>query len=353
MNKGVFSVCVLIALCYGMALLSQDVIRSPKGSYLGGPWASLSKIGRIGDDLGGGEYLFNAFSLALDKEGAIYVYDNYWAKIFKFSSDEKYIRSFGSAGGHPGGFSKRGKTNPVFLKFGTDERLYAHEVSTRRIISFDKNGDFLSEMKPSKYAYFKEPTIDASGNVLVLAREGQDIAAYDQNGLLSFKFAVDPSVFSYLFLKPPEVVTRVRPLSWALERTDDSGCLIYLFDSASLIIIKRGTPQRIVKIWPEQELAEYKLKIEKLYAEKANAYRPLFPGFFVDNDDRNLIYLQFGANQKGDRDSILEYNSARDCLRRLFVDISDSKGIFLRFVAKANTKFYAIENGKILIYKEA
>lgn len=107
----------LMMLSINMFSVDFEAIKNPKPNMVEKNYVALKKIKTLGVDLGNGEYLFQPFSLAADKD-SIYVYDLLQAKIFKFDLDLKFVKkSFGKVGTRPGEFGGTGKSYPVFIQW--------------------------------------------------------------------------------------------------------------------------------------------------------------------------------------------------------------------------------------------
>src|SRR5947199_2879069 len=130
---------------------------SPEGKVL----MTLGKAGVAGD----GPDTFNLPSdVLVASNGDIFVADGHGgnsnARIVKFSSDGKFIKTWGKKGTGPGEFD-----TPHALAMDSKGRLFVGDRSNNRIQIFDQDGKFLQEWKQ-----FGSPSgifIDAKGMIYV------------------------------------------------------------------------------------------------------------------------------------------------------------------------------------------
>jgi len=112
---------------------------SPDGKVL----MTLGTPGQAGEDASH----FNAPSdVAVAPNGDIFVADGHGektnARIVKFSSDGKFIKSWGKEGAGPGEFN-----TPHGLAFDSAGRLFVADRANNRIQIFDQDGKFIAEWK--------------------------------------------------------------------------------------------------------------------------------------------------------------------------------------------------------------
>jgi streptogramin lyase len=104
---------------------------------------TLGKAGVVGD----GPDTFNSPSdVLIAPNGDIFVADGHGgdtnARIVKFSSDGKFIKSWGKKGAGPGEFNV-----PHRLAMDSQARLFVADRANSRIQIFDQDGKFLAEWK--------------------------------------------------------------------------------------------------------------------------------------------------------------------------------------------------------------
>lgn len=162
-------VMVSLALCTvtgaDNANEKAKVIENPKPNLVEKEYRKLTRVGEIPEELGNGEYLFAAHSVAMDKTGTLFIYDNRQAKIYKFDNNLKFLKSFGEKGKGPGEFSGAGLAHMVYLSVGLDGNLYANDCRAFKVMVFSTEGKYLRDIK---YADFKNgnmnhPVVGADG----------------------------------------------------------------------------------------------------------------------------------------------------------------------------------------------
>ena len=124
--------------------------------------------------------------IATDENGNIYIADNGLYRIQKFSSDGKFLKSFGNGNGFdPGQFMDlRG------IAIDKYNRLYAADLRTRRITVFREDGTLLKTIKTAMMPY--RLVVDDAGFIYVIGLppsfKGPLIQKYDYNGKLVLSF---------------------------------------------------------------------------------------------------------------------------------------------------------------------
>lgn len=132
----------------------------------------LAKFGSIGN---GPEQFSAPESLAVGRQGNIYVSDAGLDCVHVFDKDFKYIKRFGTTGSGPGQFDW---PRQIAIK---GEDVYVMEYGNRRIQAFDSAGKYLSEIhfpevesfpKDDAYHYLGGIAFDESGNLYVSLKDG-------------------------------------------------------------------------------------------------------------------------------------------------------------------------------------
>ncbi len=124
--------------------------------------------------------------ITTDENGNIYIADNGLYRIQKFSSDGKFLKSFGNGNGFdPGQFmDMRGIT------IDKSGKLYAADLQTRRITIFGEDGIVLKTIKTAMMPY--RLVVDDEGFIYVIGLpfsfKGPLIQKYDYNGKLVLSF---------------------------------------------------------------------------------------------------------------------------------------------------------------------
>ncbi|MCU0286534.1 MAG: 6-bladed beta-propeller [Acidobacteria bacterium] len=109
----------------------------------------MKKIHEIKNEVGKDEYLFIPYSLTMDKNNNLFIYDKGQAKILVFDSSFKFIKSFGMVGNGPGEFSGSGKAFGIPIQIGSDGNLYAHDHTAKKVLVFKTDGKFSRQIKIS------------------------------------------------------------------------------------------------------------------------------------------------------------------------------------------------------------
>jgi hypothetical protein len=260
----------LLIAAIGVYAADQQVIENPKTNFIEKKYSELKKFREINADLGK-EYMFNVFSLTMDKEGYIYAYDNYVGKVFKFDRDFKFLKSFGRVGKNLGEFKGTGKIYPVQIKIGGDGFLYANDSRAKKILKFNREGEFINEFLYDQKNIFFTPFADADGNLYFPGFMGNGIIFKNQTGKTIFQIPVSPDAFKYLLFKPDSKVAEFLP-SWELEHDSNAKILLYLYGSSTMIVTQKGDKTKEYKIVPREALDNFKLKAKRAIEESKAKY---------------------------------------------------------------------------------
>jgi sugar lactone lactonase YvrE len=358
MKRKVVGVLIIAAIMLvpSTALWTADfgVIKNPKPNAKENRYIPLEKVKTVDADLGNGEYLFSPTSIAAGKDG-VFVYDILQAKIFKFDRNlDTVITSFGRKGRGPAEFGGTGKGYPVFIQMGRDGKLYANDVRMKKIIVFDTSGKYFGEIK-NFASRLRNPLVDASGNLYVVSVKDKIINVLNQEKKALFTINNQERSFDYLFLKPGFTYLEIASKNLAGElfpaMMADSTFLLYFKSSARLIILKKNKITKEINLWPEDALSTYKKKLEKVVAKGKNMYISMFFNLFTDEDNPRTFFLQFGSNERRGMNTLYQYDISGNLLNAYFVKFDKSEP-FTRFWAKWRDRIYAIEDDKLILYKE-
>jgi DNA-binding beta-propeller fold protein YncE len=119
--------------------------------------------------------------IALDRDGKIYVSDNYNDRVVKFASDGTYLTQWGSIGSGDGQF-----IGPCGIAVDSSNNVYVAD-GNNRIKKFDGNGNYLAQWGSigSGDGQFIGPcgiAIDSSNNIYVTDDYNGRVEKFDSNG---------------------------------------------------------------------------------------------------------------------------------------------------------------------------
>jgi DNA-binding beta-propeller fold protein YncE len=123
----------------------------------------LNKWGSYGT--GDGQFASPPYSLAVDKQGNIYVADG--RRIQKFDSSGKFLLKWGSFGNGDGEFS-----SPQGIAIDSQGGIYVSDNGNARVQKFDSNGKFLLKwgsrgVGDGQFTYAGGVAVDKQGNIYV------------------------------------------------------------------------------------------------------------------------------------------------------------------------------------------
>ncbi|MBN1939128.1 MAG: hypothetical protein JW843_06055 [Candidatus Aminicenantes bacterium] len=148
----------------------------------GTPTILLQPAGEISAKCGPGpdDYFWDIDSLCFDADGALFVADRGWGKVFKLDSKGGFVKSFGCRGQGPGEFLGDSGVS-LNISVGNDGFLYASSsYGASRILRFDRSGKFLDSME-TKFRV-GTPVVGATGELLLVSDGPELISVYRFRG---------------------------------------------------------------------------------------------------------------------------------------------------------------------------
>ena len=319
-------------------------------------YVQLKKIKIIDADLGNSLYIFKPSSIAgCSNTTDVFIYDILQAKIYKVDSELEVVKtSFGNKGVGPGEFGGTGKGYPVFIQMGRDGKLYANCSRMRKIIIFDQDGKFIREFKHMSTT-MSNPLVDSSGNLHMMNVKDKIINVYNEKKSPLFTLSNQEDNFNYLFSKPGPFYLRMASQYLESELltalTIKSRYLLYFPSSSIMVILQNKKVLRQMRLWPQEALKFHKMRLGEVKEKSKNAYLPLFSNLFVDEDNDDVFFLQFGRDKTKGINTLYQFNVNGELMKVLYVTFNEGSA-FTRFKLKKNNRFYAIEGDKLAMYKE-
>lgn len=340
--------------------LPLKVIKDPKPNLIEKKYTLLEKVGEIIDEVAKDEFLFLPFSAAMDREGSLFIYDMLQAKVLKFDSSLKFVKSFGGEGGGPGEFRGKGRSYAVFLNVTRDGKLLAHDIVARKVSVFDTFGTFIKHIPNTELRgpSFLKPFLDNDGYLVHQYFKDGRVVVYNDKGKTLLSITHKEKKKEILFIeeqvsKGAEEIYKRMPFFYngdelRIRITGDGRLLLYFEMSATLHVVNLKDKKRAktFRIWPEKAIRFKRPVVEKMVV----GYSPLFSNLFLDGDHNDIFYLDFGLNEDGSRHYIYKMNLDGGLIEVLY--IPQKKGSHPHFLVKQNNLFFAKMGEKITIYKE-
>lgn len=353
-------ILVLFLLVSHSPVFSSDfsAIKNPKPNIVEKEeqYVQLKKIKTIDADLGNGLYIFKPFSITgCNKSPDVFIYDILQAKIFKVDSELEVVKtSFGNKGTGPGEFGGTGRGHPVYIQMGRDGKLYANCNRMRKIIIFGQNGKLIREFKHMSTT-LEKPLVDSSGNLHMMNAKDKKINVYNEKKSPLFSLSNQEDNFNYLFSKPGplylRMTSRYLEIDLLTALTIKSKYLLYFPSSSTMIILENKKILRQMRLWPKDALKFYEMKLGEVKGKSKDVYLPMFSNLFVDEDNDDVFFLQFGRNKTKGIHTLYQFNVNGELMKVLYVKFNEESP-FIRFKLKKNNRFYAIERDKLTMYKE-
>lgn len=353
---------LFVIIVRNMFSIEGGVIKDPAPNMEEKQYVKLKLIGTLDSDLGNGEFLFLPFSMAVDSDHNLFVYDLLQAKIFKFDKNLDVVKSFARQGEGPGEFAGTGLGYSVHLFIGGDGNLYARDTRRHKIVVFDRNGRYIKDIKYRAFAV-NDPLVDDDGNVFLFRAEQRALNVINQQMKRLFSFPIEQGVFDHLYFPHPFYSQtffkkkyhkdgKPADISYDIlvSKTKESPVLIYIRSSSTMYVIDNQKILNRFPIRPRDALAAYKQELIELGSQKKNLYRYLFPYLFSDSDTPGIFYMGMGRNVVKGINALYQVNVKGELLKVFYLKLKESVS-FIRFCEKVNGTFTAIGGDKIKIYK--
>ena len=295
-------------------------------------------------------FLYEPYSLTVDRDGNLFIFDRSIKKIVQLDKNLKFVRAFGGEGQGPGEFLG-GKT-VVYINMGMDNKLYCNDTAARKIIVFDVNGKYLGDYS-TPGILFGHPTVDKDGQIYFFSGDDKKIIANNQNGERIFGFAVNPrEVYSFLYQK--QHLPRGKLDYFFLNSfVDPDNLLVYFANSSTMLRISKQRVAAQYRILPKNILSGYKKYIKKMLEEEEKNMMALFIRIIPDGDVRGNYYLPFVSDFDNNRGLLYQMNEQGALLKTYCVDYEKTPKMVV-IQAKKNGLFYGriTNEGLIGIFKE-
>lgn len=167
------------------------------------------------------------FGVALDRQGQVYISDDWLNHISIFDSEGKFLSKWGNAGSGDGELNR-----PAGMVFDKSDNLYVVDSGNDRIQKFTKDGKFLGKFGKagSGEGEFNQPwgiTVDSGGNVYVADWKNHRVQKFSPDGTFLAKFGrygvVPPATF---------IQEQVTPIDLFNKKVTEAGLLNHPTDVA-------------------------------------------------------------------------------------------------------------------------
>jgi DNA-binding beta-propeller fold protein YncE len=126
-------------------------------------------------------------SIAIDREGFVYVTDTGNKRVQKFTPEGKFIAAFGSSGSGPGQFNE-----PVGIAVDPQGNFYVADTWNQRIEVFNSKFEYTADWKLTAWqgqSLSNKPYLTADDKyVYAVDPEGYRVLVFDKQGVAKFSF---------------------------------------------------------------------------------------------------------------------------------------------------------------------
>ncbi len=250
-----------------------------------------------GDPMAGGEF-WDAFvwptSLAVDKEGIVYLADEWLNRVAKFSKDGEPIGGWGTPGDGDGEMN-----GPSGIKFDSEDNLYFVDSKNNRIQTFTKDGKFLGKWgrAGSGDGEFDMPwgiDIDSNGDVYVADWRNDRIQKFSSEGQFIMKLGTSGAGDGELN-RPTGVAVDKAGIIYVADWGNDR---LQVFDGDGRFITKMSGEATLSK-WGEAKLdANPDMWKEREVAQGMEREKQFLGAIAVAVDDEDRIFVVESARHR-------------------------------------------------------
>lgn len=140
------------------------VVQNPKEPIHEGPVIELVEDLTIRGSEEDDEQMFQSINtMDVDEEGFIYILDEQAGNIKVFDSDGHFLKSIGKKGQGPGEFGL-----PISLALLPGNKIVVNDMGQRKLLFFDKGGNYLEQISLADKFLFLGPVITADGQMIAM-----------------------------------------------------------------------------------------------------------------------------------------------------------------------------------------
>jgi hypothetical protein len=357
-NVARFTSSIIFFMCvfFSQYLFSITVqcIENPNPTHVEENFKTLVVINEISSDFSEKNFMADPLSLTVDNEGCLYVFDRKIQKVFKFSSDFKFVNTFGKTGRGPREYDQ----SPIASKqlyFSENGLIYLSDARNKKILAYDKKGNYIKEIPIPGYQPRLVPVIDKAGRYYLPSEIGA-IDIYNPKGNKTHTLLSKDAYYRFILMEPPsnslDLALKASPSNTFYDFICENKRILYLRNSSTIYIFDGLKMKKKFDVWPKGLIEKTKKGIAniKKMNPNANFMVSLFHNFFVDKDDENNFYLFPGGTYK--KQIVLYKLNLQGVLLEVLC-IDRKKYGPLQVLAKRNDLFWAISrNGDIKILKK-
>ncbi|MCP4217638.1 MAG: 6-bladed beta-propeller [bacterium] len=353
-----------------MVKLTPVNIKNPKPTHIEKEFSKLKIVKKITDNFSKQHFLAFPISIAVNKEGIIFVFDRLLHKIFAFDKAGNFLRVFGREGRGPGDIAKGagGTFNKKRLMIGPTGNLLVSDCVNRKILEFDAMGTLIKEY-PVKITASFSPVMDDEGNYYLPSPSMLGdalIDVYDKDNRRTHSLLKKNDMLRLLDYEPKKwmlhLLSEPHTTTIELETSAGNQLGVYIYNSSTFYLFKNRKFVRKFPLYPKKALEARNRRIEfkRERLRKASAeikasrkgvvdYARVGGGFFIDGDTPDFFYLKNVVHLLSDQRLLYKFSIGGELIKVLSLEGDDQA---LHPLVKRNGLFYALSTTNIYILKE-
>lgn len=359
-------IILIVAMIVALPVADEvTIIKNPKPTCVEKEYRQLVKVKELREEEDAEEFLVKPCSLVVDERGHIFAWDAAQAKIFQYDPDLNLVRTFGRRGQGPG---EIGGSGPLYAKlYLRGDELLLPDYSNRKILCFSTKADRVRDIPiRDRFSPMYCAAVDAAGRIY-LSRDNQDdnqyvIDCHDGSGMYIRGYLDYAHMLQGLFRKvfyksrilSGKMANRMRchwytintPSNPLFSVSHDNRLVVYSATSGNLWVYCDGKLLNSARLWPRNALSDYKAKLNSIADE--NSFFYFFRDLFLDRENPDSAFLQFGYFEQGDRMFLYRFNMSGKLENVYYVQ--SPKRAYISIHYKHGNKYYGITMNKHMNY---
>lgn len=344
----------MIFSCFSIGI-EVEVIKNPKPTCFEKKemYVPLKMVNMIsGEESESENFLGEGRWVTADGNGNVFVSDRIFTEIFKYDKDLNFKKRFGSRGEGPGEFTSHRFSGGIRINICDNNYLYAKDPGSGRVTVFDLNGKYITDHK-TYFRYSFNPEADKAGNLYVPSINGGVIDIFDKKMTLTGVLLDDKALLEFLYYEPgskiKEFFTKPYVDNIKFSLLNNDMLIIYIFHSSTVYLLQNRKLKKKFYIWPEKEMEPYKKHLHEVYKQGDDMYVNFAVNFFIDEDDKQFFYLQFGLDKVNRIIPVYKFDLSGQ-LKQIYY-VRHKEGNILSFEYKRNNIFYGVVDGSVFLYR--
>lgn len=304
-------------------------------------------------------FLVKGYSMVVDRNGYVFVFDLTQYIILKFDPYLNCIGAFAKEGQGPGELGRFGTVGIINLSM-SGSSLLVGDRANRKIIRYDLIGKTLEEIKLRIDRPFGFVPLESPNGYFYIHATGKSLLdVFNKKGEKVGSVLTENELHNSLFMRPQG---DSKYLSSAYRAVDfgfvgNSTLALYVRRSGTLYLWKDQRLLKKIHLWPKKGLELYQKEIVAFKKRVGSAGSLAFGHMLIDEDDPEHIFVQALTSEKEKSNMVYCYDLMGKLIKTYVVQpLANGDSVSFRYIRKK--RFYGIgfdeqDNEIVVSYKIA